>query len=372
MTGKFPRARADSSAQGRIKEIEDEIHRTQYNKATQKHIGMLKARLARLRQQEAGQEIGGGKRGLGFGIRKAGDATVLLMGLPSVGKSTLLNALTNAGSPIGEYDFTTLRVIPGMMLYNGARIQLLDVPGLITGAASGRGRGRETLSMARAADLICLILDATKDYAGQLEIIAKELHEAGFRLNQAPPDIRLCRRERGGISITRAAKGKSLPDDTIKEVLREFGILNAELVLRQGITLDQFVDFLAGNRAYVPFMAVVNKADMLKEGRRGPDSLVFISAKTGLNLGALRQIIWGKLGLMRVYLKRTGHGPDMEEPLVIKGNARVADVARRIHKDLGRRLFSARIWGPSARFPGQSVGPSHRLKDGDVVEMHLK
>lgn len=77
---------------------------------------------------------------------KSGDARVALIGFPSVGKSTLLNKLTNTHSEACAYEFTTLTCIPGKIEYNGANIQLLDLPGIIEGAAQGKGRGRQVLN----------------------------------------------------------------------------------------------------------------------------------------------------------------------------------------------------------------------------------
>ena len=85
-----------------IENIIEEIKKTPYHKATQAHIGRLKARLARLRSDK--EKSGGGGKGSGFGVRKSGDATVILVGFPSVGKSTLINRLTNVESKTGAYD----------------------------------------------------------------------------------------------------------------------------------------------------------------------------------------------------------------------------------------------------------------------------
>ncbi len=98
----------------KIAEIEEEIANTKYNKATQHHVGKLKAKLAQLREEVVTSSSG--PKGSGYGVRKAGDATVALVGLPSVGKSTLLNSLTDAESETGSYAFTTLDVVPGSVV----------------------------------------------------------------------------------------------------------------------------------------------------------------------------------------------------------------------------------------------------------------
>lgn len=64
-------------------------------------------------------------------------------GFPSVGKSTLLNKMTGTFSEVAAYEFTTLTCVPGIIRYRGAKIQLLDLPGIIEGAKDGKGRGRQ-------------------------------------------------------------------------------------------------------------------------------------------------------------------------------------------------------------------------------------
>ena len=141
----------------RLKELEEELRTTKYNKRTEHAIGLLKAKIARLREEIEKERKKARKKGKGFSIKKTGDATVVLVGFPSVGKSTLLNKLTNAKSKVGAYDFTTLNTIPGTMEYENAKIQIIDIPGLILGASTGSGRGKEVLSAVRVADLIIII-----------------------------------------------------------------------------------------------------------------------------------------------------------------------------------------------------------------------
>ena len=107
----------------KIKDIEDEIQKTPYNKATSHHIGKLKAKLSKLKEESL-QRSSGGHKGQGFHVKKTGDATVVLVGFPSVGKSTLLNEITNAESKVGAYQFTTLDIVPGVMEHKNAKIQV--------------------------------------------------------------------------------------------------------------------------------------------------------------------------------------------------------------------------------------------------------
>ncbi|TLZ57234.1 MAG: GTP-binding protein, partial [Methanobacteriota archaeon] len=108
-----------------IKAVEDEIQKTPYNKATQHHIGKLKAKLARLKDDQETRRLKGGGGGPSYAVKKSGNATAGLVGFPSVGKSTLLNQITDADSAVAAYDFTTLDVIPGLLEHRGAKIQIL-------------------------------------------------------------------------------------------------------------------------------------------------------------------------------------------------------------------------------------------------------
>ena len=135
--------------------------RTQKNKATEGHLGLLKAKMAKLKRELIeGSKGSGGAGGEGFDVQKTGDARVGLIGFPSVGKSTLLTKLTGQFSEAADYEFTTLTCIPGKLFINDAELQLLDLPGIIEGAASGRGRGRQVIAVGKSSDLILMILDA--------------------------------------------------------------------------------------------------------------------------------------------------------------------------------------------------------------------
>lgn len=131
-----------STTQEKIAELEAEYARTQKNKATSQHLGLIKAKIAKLKRELIQQSTtgggAGGKGGAGFDVSKSGDTRVGLVGFPSVGKSTLLTKLTGTFSEAADYEFTTLTAIPGTLHYRGAKIQILDLPGIIEGAKDGK------------------------------------------------------------------------------------------------------------------------------------------------------------------------------------------------------------------------------------------
>ena len=278
-----------------IKRIEEELSKTKYNKHTQGHIGKLKAKLATLREK---QQSSSGAQGYGYGLKKSGDSTVLMVGFPSVGKSTLLNSITNANSKVAAYDFTTLTVIPGVLEYNNAHIQVLDLPGVIEGASSGAGRGKEVLAVARNADLVLLVASAARAEK-ELEIIKKELYDSNFRLDKEPPEIKITKKSFGGISVGSTVKLKNINENIIKSILQESKILNADVLLKEDPDIDRFIDSIKTNRVYVPSLPVITKSDTvdkkrLEEIKKSIKDSVLISAQQKTGLEEMKEKIWKK------------------------------------------------------------------------------
>ena len=95
-------------------------------------------------------------------VRREGAAQIALVGPPNVGKSSLLQALSDIQIRTGDYAFTTLRPVPALTRIEGVLVQLVEIPGLIAGASDDRGGGRALLGVARSADAIvyCTRADA--------------------------------------------------------------------------------------------------------------------------------------------------------------------------------------------------------------------
>jgi len=370
-------ARQMATIEDQIKAVEEEIHKTPYNKATQHHIGKLKAKLARLKD-EAQKRLAarGGGGAPGYAVKKSGHATVAIVGFPSVGKSTLLNQITDAESEVGSYHFTTLDVIPGVLYHKGAQIQVLDMPGLIRGASKGRGRGREVISVARNSDLILLMVDV---FEANIDVLVDELSQSGIRLNQKPPDVVITKKDRGGVNVNPTVKLTKITKEIIADMLREFGHLNADIVVRDDVSEDELVDILAGNRVYVPAFVMINKVDLVTpeylksvKARMKNWRVVAVSAEKGTGLEHLKDTIYDELNFIRIFLKPQGKEADMTEPLITRQGAIVATVCETIHRDFKRKFRYANVWGPSAKFPGQTVGLGHGLKDGDILTLVLR
>jgi uncharacterized protein len=358
----------------KIKDLEDELKKTKYNKATQHHIGLVKAKIALLKEKEQSRSSKKtGQSDHGYSVRKSGDGTVLLLGFPSAGKSTLLNKITGADSEVGAYAFTTLGVIPGLLKYNQAKIQILDVPGIVQGAASGRGRGKEVLAVIRTADLILIVVDITtpKHY----DALLKEVWESGIRINKRKPEVYIKKKAKGGIQIGKTV-ALDVDDDTLKRILREFKYNNCEVLIRSKIDIDDFIDCIEGHKKYLPAVIILSKGDMisLEDAKKvqieiGADLIV--SAHTGKNIEKLKSTMFKRLDFMRIYLKEPRKDADMEEPLIIQKPATIRDVCSKLHKDFVAKFRFARVWGKSAKFNAQKVMLHHKLKDGDILELHI-
>ncbi len=354
----------------RIQELEDKLEKTPVNKATEKERGRLKSQIAQLKEEKQQKQKSTGDTS-GYAVEKKGDATVALVGFPSVGKSTLLNNLTNAEVDTGAYEFTTLDVHPGMLQYKGANIQIMDVPGLIGGAADGRGDGTQVLSVVRNADLVLYVLDPEEM---RVETIKQEIYNAGIRTNTTPPEVKIEKKDRGAINIS-STVDLSVQEETLKQVMRDNGYVNAEVIIREDVDLDRFIDVMRSNRVYMPAVTVVNKADMLSDEEKEEldvDVDLFISAVEEINLDELRDMIFDKLELIRIYMKEKGEEADRDEPLILRKGDTVEDALDTLPGDMRDRFKKAKVTGSSSKFPNQKVGMEHELEDEDVLELNLR
>ena len=263
-----------------------------------------------------------------------------------------------------------------MLQHKGAKIQLLDLPGIIEGAKDGKGRGKQVIAVARTCNLIVIVLDATRPMQHK-RIIEHELEGFGIRLNKTPPDITFRRKEKGGVAISRMVDTDRVSDETIKAILKEYRISNADILLKCDATEDDIIDVVEGNRKYIPCLYALNKIDAITlEELNILDQIphyVPIAGHLGWNLDELIDRMWEYLDLIRVFTKPKGKDPDYEAPVVIpRSKATIEGFCNRIHRNMIKEFRYAMVWGTSVKFNPQKVGKDHMLLDEDVVQIIKK
>jgi len=239
------------------------------------------------------------------------------------------------------------------------------LPGIIEGAKDGKGRGKQVIGVARTCTLILIVLDCQKPMTDK-RIIERELEGFGIRMNSSLPLIRLKRKDRGGVNITRAhgLENKKMTDDTIRSILHEYRIANCDINFKCDASMDDLIDIIEGNRVYVPCIYVLNKIDSITIEEldlldRFPH-YVPVSAKDEWNFDELMEKIWDYLDLIRIYTKPKGQIPDYEAPVIIpRKHSTLLDFCNRIHKTLGKEMRCANVWGTSVKHNPQRCGKDH-------------
>uniref|UniRef100_A0A914BXW6 Developmentally-regulated GTP-binding protein 1 n=1 Tax=Acrobeloides nanus TaxID=290746 RepID=A0A914BXW6_9BILA len=277
---------------------------------------------------------------------------------------------------VAEYEFTTLTTVPGVIRYKGAKIQLLDLPGIIEGAKDGKGRGKQVIAVARTCSLILMVLDVMKPLQHK-KLLEYELEGFGIRLNKAPPNITFKRKEKGGLNLTTLVPQSELDTDTVKTILGEYKIHNADITLKYDATAEDLIDVIEGNRVYVPCIYVLNKIDQISIQELDIiykiPHCVPISAHHKWNFDDLLEKIWDYLNLIRTYTKPKGQLPDYNAPIVLNADKNsVDDLCMKIHKNLSKDFKCALVWGSSVKHNPQRVGKDHLLNDEDVVQVVKK
>jgi len=314
------RYRAATSPEEKITRLEEWISTIPKHKGTDKLRADLRRRLSKLKAASHTRK-GAGKQTSAFHIDRAGAGQVVLVGPTNVGKSALVAALTNAAPEVADYPFTTWTPTPGMMPVEGVHIQLIDTPPLNRGAVEP-----ELIDLIRRSDLILLVVDLQTYPIEQLEDTIALLHEHRI----APRHLQ-----------------------------------------------ERYTE--PGRLTFIPLLVLVNKNDdessdddleVLRELLGDEWPLLPVSAATGRHFERLKQAVFERLEIVRVYSKPPGQAPDLSAPFALKKGSTVAELAGKVHQDFLKNLKSARVWG-SAAYDGQMVSRDYVLQDGDVVELRI-
>ncbi len=361
----------------KIARLEEAIGLIPDHKGTEKLRRQLRRRLAELRREleERRQRRAGGGRDE-FSVEKEGWAQIVLLGVANSGKSSLLNALTGAKSPVADYPLTTTRPFPGMMLYQDAELQLVDLPSVLTEDLRPTSFASRSIAVARNSDLLLLVADASRDPMAELRSMVDLLADHGISLKKRSCEVKIQRTDAGGLRLVVMGKLRCSYQEVL-ELLKSYGYRSAIVKVIGDADLDEIEEQVILQPTYKRAIAVLNKADLvdphvladLREGIVGSLNIpvIAVSSQDARSLEELKGVVFRSLEMIRVYTQKDG--VVSRKPILMLKGSTVIELAELIHKDLARNFRYARVWGKSVRVQGQRVGPDHQLEDGDVVEI---
>jgi len=262
-----------------------------------------------------------------FSVRKRGLAEVAIVGLPNTGKSSLFRSLTGVEAEVADYPYTTLIPNVGMLNLGGFGFEIVDLPPVPDGPLETVPYAAGLKEAVLNANLLCLVVDLGSDAESQIEVIRERLAEIGASPTLTPGT------EEGGAGDSGGSH------------------VNRKGTIVFGTKRDQAAeDDLEALRRLLPRAAVFEHP--LAESAARP----------------VAEALCRFLGRI-VVLARDPDAPDEPLAYAVSAGATVLDLAEQIHKELASKARKGRVWGASAKFPGQEVGLDHRLEEGDTVEI---
>jgi ribosome-interacting GTPase 1 len=311
--------RAQSAAE-RLEILERMLVLIPKHKGTEKLQADLKTKLKETREELAVEKAAPKAVGKVYRFPRQGAGTIVIIGGPNAGKSRLLKEFTKAEPEVAPYPFTTREPLPGMMAWEDIVVQLVDTPPFTQHQFEPA-----LLNLVRTADLVLLAFDGSSDDA---------------------------------------------PEETAA-VLQPFSQRHTFLAERTGFDEDDFSKLLVKTRLVVTRAAdpsVADRLDFLREITPIPFPVLTVDFDDPTSREALRNGIVAALELIRLYTKTPGKPADYSSPFTLPVGGTVEDLAGKIHRDLGEKVKSAKVWTFGSS-DSRTVGKDHALADRDLVEL---
>jgi ribosome-interacting GTPase 1 len=369
--------------QEKIQKLQEFMSLVPKHKGTETLRAQAKRKMALLRreiEEKKHKRIGVG--GPKIFVEKEGDAQIVILGTTNVGRSSLLSMLTNSKVDVSNYPYTTKEPTPGMFNYQDLQFQMVEAPALMEGSAEGGSWGLQTLTSARNADGLILMVDLSKNPAEQLSLIFRELEKARILTKKPRARIEIEKKHMGArLKIILLGQLIDCSGKDVKQLLKSYGIRDATVKIQGGATLDDIEEAIFEGTTYRPALIIANKADHPKAKERmeqlkklvGNDlKVIVLSVTHGKGLEKIGSEIFEMLDIMRVYTKEPGKRDASLRPFTIRKGSTVFDLAKQIHTDFYKQFSYAKVWSNRLRFSPQKVGGSFPLKDGDTIEIHTK
>ncbi|MGA2403703.1 MAG: GTPase [Syntrophobacteraceae bacterium] len=314
------RYREGKTSEEKIEALEEMLMIMPKHKGTDKLRADLRKRIAK-HKSETQQKKGSAKGITAYSIEREGAAQAVIVGVPNVGKSSIVAALTNAKPEVADFPHSTWKPTPGMANFENIQFQLIDTPPVPTEFIDPG-----LTDLLRRTDIIVVVVDIQGDPLQQMEDAMTFLN--GLRIY--PP-------------------GAPIPADLKK----------APFIKKVLLSVNK-VDDESAEEDYRAFQELCEP----------PSPSIPISILAGYNLWEFLRKIYEMAGVIRVYTKSPGKEPDLKSPFVLPKNSSLEELAEEIHKDFVSKLRFAKVWGRSV-FDGQMVQRDYVLQDGDIVEIHI-
>lgn len=345
------------------------------HKGTEKLRLWATRRLAELREEsERERQRRSGSSRPGMFIEKAGAGQVVLLGPPNSGKSSIVARLTNAKVAVSPIPYTTQLPVPGMMTYLDVKLQLVDTPPLINPDGSVNSR---VVALARNADVIAIVIGLdSPEPSNDLRASLEALEDRGIAYSLEKGFVKVERRTQGGLTFIYRGTPRFTEEDA-RRLLNNYRVYNAVIEVYGPATLDDLEEAIFSFKVYKPTFVIFNKADLPASESRAREAAgllprdvpwILASAETGIGLSSVGPVAYRLLGVKRIYTKKPGQPPS-PEPLIVRADATVREIAEKISPSLASSMRYARIWGKGAKYEGQRVGPDYVPQDGDIIEI---
>ncbi|MHA1168437.1 MAG: GTPase [Candidatus Hodarchaeales archaeon] len=248
-----------------------------------------------------------------FHVPRSGDGRIALFGVSNVGKSTLMNAITNTEVKTGNYLHTTRTALAGTCEYENLKIQIIDLPGFLD-FKEDWAISRQIVRAARTCDAILLVIDLSMDIDRQYDFLMEQLEKAKL-------------------------------------------VVNGESLYKLGVIATK--GDLPGSRE-----------NFIRLKAKTPFKVYPVSIKKEESLEKLKESLFESLEVIRVYTKPPRKKPG-KQPFICPRGTSVSELVEKIHTDFLQLFRYAKIWGKSVDYPGQRVGLEHTLMDSDIIEITL-